>query len=177
MAGVILTKNGWKQTTSSSQRPSPTDDALKYWLAVLAHTYKHRWAGDAIGGYKVGLEGLSADEIEEACKRTLQTWMFATMPPPGFIRAALRQSLAGTMVERPLGAIDYPDVSQEERDAALASPEYQELKAKIEIVRTQKRPPQASGRDGLVIARRDRVEELERQKKEILSKTPLSADC
>ena len=163
-------------STESSQK------ALKYWLGILGETYKHRWSPPALLAYRFSLEDLTADQIERGCKRVLQTWTLATMPPPGSIRECVFAAKVSEDREEYLGVpqLTYPAITQEEREAALAEADYQERKQKalnsqIRIVADQKIRQVKPASDGEVLATNERLDELNRQKQEILRRFPGSA--
>jgi hypothetical protein len=149
--------------------------ALEHWLGILGETYRHRWNSVSLSAYRMSLDDLSEADVERASRRVLQTWTLATMPPPGFIRQCADESADRERAQY-LGVpqLVYPEISQEERDEILADPEYQRLKreALAAQARTVQRLklPRVSGLDGLVLATNERLDELERQKREILAR-------
>jgi hypothetical protein len=126
-----------------------------------------------IKAYEVALADLSVGELNQACEKALRTWTLAAMPTPGFIRKCLQP----TTVEQFSGPrqLSYDDsATEEERMAALQSPEYQNLKAQIHLVAQQKQPPKKlrADTDRVVIADPSRLQELESQR-DILRKRGL----
>jgi hypothetical protein len=171
MPGSIEMTNGKEE---QPQRSTLFSQTLKRWLAMLAETFQRNSSLSVlqVKAYEVALADLSVAQLNQACEKTLRTWTFVAMPPPGFIRECVDRQASDAEEYLGLPQLTYPDVTPEEREAALNDPEYQEFRAKIHVVAEQKRlssKPRAET-DHLVIADNERLHELDRQREYIRRK-------
>ena len=164
MSGLIAMRNG-----AENRRALSTDftQSLKRWLAMFGETFQKGSSLSVlqIKAYEVALGDLSASELNQACEKALRTWTLVAMPTPGFIRKCL-QPRVSEQFNGPR-QLSYDDsATEEERMAALQSPEYQKLKAQIHLVAQQKQLPKKlrADTDRVVIADPSRLQDLESQK-------------
>jgi len=122
------------------------------------------------------LEDLSAHELEIGCRRLLRRWNYTTMPPPAYIR----ECVAGAMEEER----DFNSIHKERRPelprltVEQAWAEWEEclqinkmMREKFGIIeRKQNAELKKVYTQDLVLARPERLAELEKQKEEVLEK-------
>jgi hypothetical protein len=163
MAGSIEVKKGGKLTP---QRSPEFSDTLKKWLATFGETYDRSWSDLALKAYELALNDLTPRELNLACEKALRTWTLAAMPPPGFIREALAIALA----ELPVRTDTPEEIARAERQFELAREAGESYRAKIAALVAEPLPAKPVKPDLVVVARPERVQELDRQREEILAK-------
>lgn len=92
---------------------------MRRWLAVFTEHYRQRLSTLALLAYQTELADLTAEQLDSACREALRTSEY--MPVVATIRSAhelLRVRNADATYLGPK-LLAYPEVSQEERDAAV----------------------------------------------------------
>jgi hypothetical protein len=92
---------------------------LKKHLAILSEHYRQPISELSVVAYAEDLSSLTSDQLDAACQRARQTSEF--MPVSAAILKA-HEELRATHRQEYLGVplLEYPAITQEERDAALA---------------------------------------------------------
>lgn len=116
---------------------------MKEWLLTFAEHYRQPISERSALAYFEGLRDIGPEDMEAACKHAFETSEF--MPVVAKIREALEEvRRASVGQEQYLGVplLDYPKISQTERDAAIAESEafIAKLKAQIGIGQVIKAP-------------------------------------
>lgn len=127
-----------------------------------------------VEGYKMALGDLTAAELEMGCKRVLRTWTYSGMPPPGFIRTCVADEMREQISKRPISREAPPERLTEAESLQLLD----EMKVAGEKLRgvlakvagSMHKDLTRVYRQHLVIATRERIAELNEQKKIIEAK-------
>lgn len=178
MAGLIKSSKDDKPQKNPPEKSSLK--TIEQWLLFLGETYGHKWNAVSMSGYRFALEDLTPEQLDRACKETLRTWQSNSMPAPGFVRSCLKNHAGRREEFLGVPQLTYPEISQEERDAAIDDPEYQAtkqkaLEAEIHIVAKKKASPARPAKPMNALLRDERIDELEKQRQEILERFPAKA--
>jgi hypothetical protein len=165
MAGLIAMRN-----ESAEQRPRSTEHSLslKEWLALLAETFqKNSTLSDLqIKGYQIALHPLTPTEIHAACEQTLATWTLVAMPPPAVILEAHKTLQSTARVESHRWVNNQPSDEELHRRGLEYCASVKERTLTIaDLSKTAVKPEPTP-----IIATKERLDELEHQKAEVLAK-------
>jgi hypothetical protein len=130
-----------RQLSTSDMRevskPSRTSSAtVADWLSVFGKVYREELSEELVLAYQLALSDLrDAETLHAAFMASMKKSKFR--PTPAEILDSYAITKQNKTGNRPK-YLDEPQLTPEEREAELASPEYQELRKKIQIIATNK---------------------------------------
>lgn len=165
MAGLIAMRS-----EGAEQRPRSTELSLslKEWLGLLAETFqKNSTLSDLqIRGYQMILLELTPTEINAACQQTLSTWTFVAMPPPAVILEAHKLLQSTARVE----SLRWLDNQPSDEELHRRGLEYCASVKERTLTIADLSKTAVKAEPIPIIATKERLAELEQQKREVLAK-------
>ena len=169
MAGLIAMK---KESAEPQLRSTECSLSLKRWLAIFGETFQHSssLSEPQIAAYEIVLRDLTVEELNSACEKTLQTWTFATMPPPAFIR----NCAPGPVFDLPLSEHRKPLTPEENeklwQEARARGEAYRKRVHEFSLTVTDLHSAAVRVEPAPVVATNERLDLLEKQKRDVLTR-------